>query len=210
MSAERRFKKMNKIITISRQFGSGGGEIGKRLAAELNIPFYDKSIINIAAKDSGFSEDILEYSEEMPINSLLYSIATGNGIGGIGLTGLPLGDKLFLAQFDAIKKIASEGPCVIIGRCSDYVLNDFDNVINVFIHADYENRVERIAQTHSLTKEEAGKKIDKVDKRRAAYYYHYTLEKWGSATRYDLCVNSATLGIDGTTETIKRFVDACK
>ena len=146
---------MNKIITISRQFGSGGGEIGKKLAEELNIPFYDKSIINIAAKDSGFSEDILEYSEEMPINSLLYSIATGNGIGGIGLTGLPLGDKLFLAQFDAIKKIAAEGPCVLIGRCADYVLNDMDNVINIFIHADIDNRIERIAKTHSLSEEEA-------------------------------------------------------
>lgn len=201
---------MNKIITISRQFGSGGGEIGKKLAEELNLPFYDKNIINIAAKDSGFSEDILEYSEEMPINSLLYSIATGNGIGGIGLAGLPLGDKLFLAQFDAIKKIASEGPCVIIGRCADYVLNDLDNVINIFIHADFEKRRERIAKTHSLTDEEAKKKIDKVDKRRAAYYYHYTLEKWGTATRYDLCINSSALGIDGTTAAIKRFIEAYK
>lgn len=201
---------MNKIITISRQFGSGGGEIGKKLAEELNLPFYDKNIINIAAKDSGFSEDILEYSEEMPINSLLYSIATGSGIGGIGLAGLPLGDKLFLAQFDAIKKIASEGPCVIIGRCADYVLNDLDNVINIFIHADFEKRRERIAKTHSLTDEEAKKKIDKVDKRRAAYYYHYTLEKWGTATRYDLCINSSALGIDGTTAAIKRFIEAYK
>ena len=201
---------MSKIITISRQFGSGGGEIGKKLATDLNIPFYDKSIINIAAKDSGFSEDILEYSEEMPINSLLYSIATGNGIGGIGLTGLPLGDKLFLAQFDAIKKIAAEGPCVLIGRCADYVLNDMDNVINIFIHADIDKRIERISRTHSLSAEEAKKKIDKVDKRRAAYYYHYTLEKWGTVTRYDLCINSSTLGVEKTAAAIKHFIVACE
>ena len=198
---------MKNIITISRQFGSGGAEIGKKLAEALGVPFYDKSVINTAAKDSGFSEDVLEYSEEMPINSLLYSIATGGAMGGIGLTGLPLGDKLFLAQFDAVKKLAANGPCVIIGRCSDYVLKDMDNVLNIFIYGDAEKRIERICETHSLSHDEAKKKMEKMDKRRSAYYYHYTLEKWGITAKYDLCINSSVLGIDGTAEVIRRFIE---
>ncbi len=199
---------VNKIITISRQFGSGGGYIGKLLSEKLGLPLYDKKVLDIAAKDSGFSEEVLEYSEEMPITSLLYSIATGVGIhtASMGLQGLPLGDKLFLAQFDAIKKIAKEGPCIIVGRCSDYVLRDEPNCLNIFVHADMDARVERIMREHSMDEEEAKQKIAKIDKRRAGYYNHYTSEKWGVAERYDLTVNSSTLGIEKTADLIRDFI----
>ncbi len=199
---------VSKIITISRQFGSGGGYIGKLLSEQLGLPLYDKKVLDIAAKDSGFSEEVLEYSEEMPITSLLYSIATGMGIhnASMGLQGLPLGDKLFLAQFDAIKKIAKEGPCVIVGRCSDYVLRDEANCINIFIHSDMDFRIDRIMREHSLSEEEAKQKITKIDKRRAGYYNHYTSEKWGVAERYDLTVNSSALGLEKTASLIKDFI----
>ncbi len=198
----------NKIITISRQFGSGGGYIGKQLSERLGIPLYDKQVLSVAAKDSGFSEEVLEYSEEMPVTSLLYSIAAGAGIhsGTMGLHSLPLGDKLFLAQFDAIKKLAQQGPCIFIGRCSDYILREEPNCINIFIHGDMDKRIERIAKEHSLTPAEAKQKITKIDKRRASYYSHYTSEKWGVAGRYDMTVNSSTLGIDKTVKLIENFI----
>lgn len=202
----------NTIITIGRQYGSGGHDIGKQLAEELNVPFYDKALLERAAKDSGLCQEIFENHDEKPTNSFLYSLVMDTyslGYTTSSFSEMPLNHKIFLAQFDAIKNIAKEGPCVIVGRCADYALADFPNVVNVFLHADMQDRIVRIARRHDLTDAKAKDLIIKTDKRRASYYNYYTSKKWGDAAGYDLSLNTATLGIDGTIHMIREFM-ACK
>ena len=199
----------NTIITIGRQYGSGGHDIGKQLAEELNVPFYDKALLERAAKDSGLCQEIFENHDEKPTNSFLYSLVMDTyslGYTTSSFSEMPLNHKIFLAQFDAIKNIAKEGPCVIVGRCADYALADFPNVVNVFQHADMQDRVVRIARRHDLTDAKAKDLIVKTDKRRASYYNYYTSKKWGDAAGYDLSLNTATLGIDGTIHMIREFM----
>ena len=199
----------NTIITIGRQYGSGGHDIGKQLAEELNVPFYDKALLERAAKDSGLCQEIFENHDEKPTNSFLYSLVMDTyslGYTTSSFSEMPLNHKIFLAQFDAIKNIAKEGPCVIVGRCADYALADFPNVVNVFLHADMQDRVVRIARRHDLTDAKAKDLIVKTDKRRASYYNYYTSKKWGDAAGYDLSLNTATLGIDGTIHMIREFM----
>ena len=199
----------NTIITIGRQYGSGGHDIGKQLAEELNVPFYDKALLERAAKDSGLCQEIFENHDENPTNSFLYSLVMDTyslGYTTSSFSEMPLNHKIFLAQFDAIKNIAKEGPCVIVGRCADYALADFPNVVNVFLHADLQDRIVRIARRHDLTDAKAKDLIIKTDKRRASYYNYYTSKKWGDAAGYDLSLNTATLGIDGTIHMIREFV----
>ena len=199
----------NTIITIGRQYGRGGHDIGKQLAEELNVPFYDKALLERAAKDSGLCQEIFENHDEKPTNSFLYSLVMDTyslGYTTSSFSEMPLNHKIFLAQFDAIKNIAKEGPCVIVGRCADYALADFPNVVNVFLHADLQDRIVRIARRHDLTDAKAKDLIIKTDKRRASYYNYYTSKKWGDAAGYDLSLNTATLGIDGTIHMIREFV----
>lgn len=199
----------NTIITIGRQYGSGGHDIGKQLAEELNIPFYDKALLERAAKDSGLCQEIFENHDERPTNSFLYSLVMDTyslGYTTSSFSEMPLNHKIFLAQFDAIKNIAKEGPCVIVGRCADYALAEFPNVVNVFLHADLQDRIVRIARRHDLTDAKAKDLIIKTDKRRASYYNYYTSKKWGEAAGYDLSLNTATLGIEGTIHMIREFV----
>lgn len=199
----------NTIITIGRQYGSGGHDIGKQLAEELNVPFYDKALLERAAKDSGLCQEIFENHDEKPTNSFLYSLVMDTyslGYTTSSFSEMPLNHKIFLAQFDAIKNIAKEGPCVIVGRCADYALAEFPNVVNVFLHADLQDRIVRIARRHDLTNAKAKDLIIKTDKRRASYYNYYTSKKWGDAAGYDLSLNTATLGIDGTIHMIREFV----
>ena len=199
----------NTIITIGRQYGSGGHDIGKQLAEELHIPFYDKALLERAAKDSGLCQEIFENHDEKPTNSFLYSLVMDTyslGYNSSSFTEMPLNHKIFLAQFDAIKNIAKEGSCVIVGRCADYALADFPNVVNIFLHADLQSRIVRIARRHALTDAKAKDLIIKTDKRRASYYNYYTSKKWGEAAGYDLSLNTATLGIDGTIHMIREFV----
>ena len=199
----------NTIITIGRQYGSGGHDIGKQLAEELNVPFYDKALLERAAKDSGLCQEIFENHDEKPTNSFLYSLVMDTyslGYTTSSFSEMPLNHKIFLAQFDAIKNIAKEGPCVIVGRCADYALADFPNVVNVFLHADMQDRVVRIARRHDLTDAKAKDLIVKTDKRRASYYNYYTSKKGGDAAGYDLSLNTATLGIDGTIHMIREFM----
>lgn len=199
----------NTIITIARQYGSGGHDVGKKLAEELKIPFYDKELLERAAKDSGFCQEIFENYDEKPTNSFLYSLVMDTyslGYSTSAFAEMPLNHKIFLAQFNAIKDIAKEGPCVIVGRCADYALADFPNVVNVYLYADMQSRIARIARRHDVTDAKAKDLIQKTDKSRASYYNYYTNKKWGEATGYDLCLNTASLGIDGTIHMIKEFV----
>ena len=198
----------NTIITIARQYGSGGHDVGKKLAEELNIPFYDKELLERAAKDSGFCQEIFENYDEKPTNSFLYSLVMDTysmGYSSAAFAEMPLNHKIFLAQFNAIKDIAKEGPCVIVGRCADYALADFPNVVNVYLYADMKDRIARIARRHDLADAKAKDMIQKTDKSRASYYNYYTNKKWGEATGYDLCLNTGTLGIDGTIHMIREF-----
>ena len=199
----------NTIITIARQYGSGGHDIGEKLAEELKIPFYDKELLERAAKDSGFCQEIFENYDEKPTNSFLYSLVMDTysmGHSTAAFAEMPLNHKIFLAQFNAIKDIAKEGPCVIVGRCADYALADFQNVVNVYLYADMQSRIARIARRHDVTDAKAKDLIQKTDKGRASYYNYYTNKKWGEATGYDLCLNTASLGIDGSIHMIREFV----
>jgi cytidylate kinase len=201
---------MNRIITISRQYGSGGREIGKKLAEKLKIPFYDNEIITRAAKESGFSETAFENAENKATNSLLYSLAMGmNAYGNqdIGFTHLSLDDQLYLVQSDVIRKVAAEGPCVIVGRCADYVLRDLDQVVNLFIWADLSARVKRAVELYHLNPDKAEEEILKSDKRRANYYNYHASEKWGRAENYHLSLRSDYVGIDNTVDCILRFLE---
>ncbi len=201
---------MNKIITISRQFGSGGREIGEKLAEKLGIPFYDKELITRAAKESGFAESAFENAEKKATNSLLYSIAMGmNAYGNqeIGFTHLSLDDQIYLAQSSVIQKVAKEGPCVIVGRCADYILRDYKNVINIFIWADLKFRKDRAVSLYQLPENKAEEEITKIDKRRANYYNYHASEKWGRAENYHLSVKSDYVGIDNAVKLIAGFLE---
>ena len=197
------------IITIGRQYGSAGYEIGKQLAKELDVQIYDKEMLKRAAKESGMCEEIFETHDEKPTSSFLYSLLMDTyslGCAPSRYTEMPINHKVFLAQFDAIKKIASEAPCVLVGRCADYALEEFDNVINVFIYADMEPRIRRIAQKYNLSNAKAKDIINKTDKKRASYYNYYTNKEWGNAKGYDLCLNSGKLGVDGTVRAILDYI----
>lgn len=201
---------MSKVITISRQYGSGGREIGKKLAASLGIPFYDNELIARAVKESGFAAAAFENAEKKATNSLLYSIAMGlNAYGSqeIGFTHLSLDDRIYLAQSDVIRKIAQEGPCVIVGRCADYVLKDMPNVVNVFIWADMEFRKKRSIELDHLPVDKAEEEIRRIDKRRANYYNYHANEKWGKAENYHISLRSDYIGIDNCMESIKYYIE---
>ena len=195
--------KKNFVITIGRQYGSGGRNIGQKLAQALQIPCYDKELLTIAAKESGFSEEILRTMDEKPTGSFLYSLVAGT----YGGSQLPLNHKLFLAQFEAIRNIASKNSCVIIGRCADYALEDYDvNCISVFIHGDLKKRVEYAVKEYGIAAEKAEDTVCKTDKQRASYYGFYAGKKWGAIDHYDIALDSSRLGIDTTVALIKQCV----
>lgn len=198
------------IITIGRQYGSGGREIGATIAHDLGVKLYDKDMLKRAAKESGLCEELFATHDEKPTNSFLYSLVMDTyslGYSSGAFADMPINHKVFLAQFDAIKKIASEEPCVMVGRCADYALEGFDNVVNVFIYADLETRIRRIARIYDLTDAKAKDIIIKTDKKRASYYNYYTNKTWGDAKSYDLCINSAKLGVGGTAKAIIDYVN---
>ena len=193
------------VITIGREFGSGGHEIGMKLAEKLGIKCYDKELLELAAKESGLCEELFASQDEKPTNSFLYSLVMDTysfGYSSAGFTDMPMNHKIFLAQFEAIKKLASEGPCVMVGRCADYALADNPNCFSVFVHANLDWRINRIAQKYNKNAKEAKDMINKTDKSRSSYYNYYTNKKWGSADSYNLCLDSSKLGIDGTAKAI--------
>lgn len=198
------------IITIGRQFGSGGREIGKALAESLGIPFYDKELISLAAKESGMDAEVFKNVDERATNSLLYSLSMGlysfgNNFSATG--DLPVNDRLYILQHQIIKKLADEGPCVIVGRCADYVLKDRDDCINIFIHADMDYRKQRAIDIHGVAKNRAEQIVNKTDKIRANYYSFYSGQKWGYAQNYDLCLDSSKLSADKAVKLIRSYID---
>ena len=201
---------MNTIITIGRQFGSAGREIGEKLAAHFGIPCFDKELLTRAAKESGFCEEMIQNHDERPTNSFLYNLVMDTysfGYNASSFVDMPISHKVFLAQFDTVKKIADEGACVIVGRCADYALSEYKNVINLFIYGDEECRVKRIMEKYSLTADKAREMINKKDKQRQSYYNYYSSTKWGRADSYDLCINSSVLGVDGTVKLIIQYIE---
>ena len=200
---------MKKVITIGRQYGSGGREIGKKLAERYDIPFYDNELITRAAKESGFAEETFERAEEKATNSLLYSLAMGINVYGnqdFGFSGLSLDDRIFLAQSDVIRKVAEEGPCVIVGRCADYVLREREDVFNIFVRASMEFRLKRAIQEYGVEEKKAADFILKNDKRRGNYYSYHVGEKWTNLNNYDMVICSSSMGIDNSIDCICAYL----
>ncbi len=201
---------MKTVITIGRQFGSGGREIGEKLSKAYGISYYDRELLARAAKESGFCEEILQNHDERPTNSFLYNLVIDTysfGYNSSSFVDMPISQKVFLAQFDTIKKVADEGPCVIVGRCADYALEGRDNVLNLFIYADDDYKIRRVMDIYDLDENKARDMINKKDKQRQSYYNYYTNRKWGKADTYDLCINSSVLGVDGSVKLIKQFIE---
>ena len=198
------------VITIGRQFGSGGSEVGYRLAQEMGIPYYDKDLIVKAAKESGINEHVFAQEDEKATGSFLYSLvlaphaAVANYL---NWSEESVNERIFKAQANYIRKVADQSSCVIVGRCADYALEEYPNVLSVFIRADMKDRIRRIAKLYDLTDAKAKDKIIKIDKQRASYYNYYTSKKWGDVASYDLCLNSSVFGINGTVEMLKRAIE---
>ncbi len=199
----------NHIYTIGREFGSGGKDIGIALAKRLGIKCYDKELLDEAAKESGFCAEIFENHDEKPTSSFLYSLVMDTysfgGYSSAPFLDMPLNHKVFLAQFDTIKKIADKESCVIVGRCADYALADNPNCINIFIHASLDFRSEKISKKMDMSVNKARDLIQKNDKRRASYYNYYTSKKWGDSRGYDLTLDSGRIGVEGCVDMILAF-----
>ncbi len=198
-----------KIITIGRQFGSGGRAIGKGIAEKLNIPFYDKELLKEAAKHSGVCEELLHQLDEKPSKSLLYSIVMDPYAFAYNAPSynMNLNQQAFKATFDTIKRIADEGSCVIVGRCSDYILRDNDRMVSAFIYSPKEVRIKNVMSRYDLTESKAKAQIDKEDKGRASYYNYYTSKKWGAMESYDICFNSSLLSQEDSVDYLVSLIN---
>lgn len=189
------------VITISRQYGSGGRYVGKKLAEALDIPYYDSELINLAAEESGFDKKIFEDADKSASNSLLFSLSMYGG--QLGNYQMPLTDRVYLIQSDILRKVASQGPCVIVGRCADYVLQENENCMSVFLRAPKDARIRRCVKYYGQTKSEAEENINLIDKRRSVYYSHFTGGKWGASDTYGIILNTEDFGIEGCVELLK-------
>ena len=201
----------NIIVTIARQVGSGGREVGELLAMELGYEYHDKSLISLAAEKSGISHEVLKNTDEKATPSFLYSLAMG-GMGMVPFShgmpyDTPVNDRLFVLQSGIIEELAKANSCVFIGRCADFVLRDYPNVIRVFIYADPEKRAEVISKRNNISLNEAKNLAVKLDKKRANYYGYYTSKKWGRSENYDLMIDTTKIGITGAVRLIKKYVE---
>lgn len=195
---------MKRIITISREFGSGGRAIGRIIAEQLGIPFYDKELLTVAAEKSNIHIDVAKDADETAKTGFANAIT-----GALGQDGLGVNDRLFVQQSNLIKEIAETTGGVIVGRCADYILRDRDDVLKVFIHGDMENKIKRIMITEKVDEEEAKKLIEKTDKTRQAYYNHYSDTKWGAIDAFDISINSQ-IGIIQTAKVILTYLEQYK
>ena len=200
--------KHNLVITIGRESGSAGRHIGQLLANDLGVKCYDKELLTLAAKHSGLCEELFKSHDEKPTNSFLYSLIMDSysvGYSGGGYLDMPLNQKVFLAQFDAIKKLAEEESCVIVGRCADYALADYPGMVSVFICGNEEDKIRHLMERHNVDEAKAKDIMIKTDKRRASYYNYYSSKRWGSCKSYDMCISSSAVGYDGAVDIIKEF-----
>lgn len=203
--------KDNVIVTIARQYGSGGREVGELLAKEYNLAFHDKSLIELAAQKSGIDLEVLKKADEDVTPSFLYSIAVGNfDMYPLSINmspyEMPVNDKLFNLQADIIKEEAEKAPSVFVGRCADYILNGYKKVIKVYIYADIDSRVKRIAEKEGVCENDARVLIYKTDKRRANYYNYYTSLKWGKSENYNLMIDTSAVGTAGAAKIIGEYI----
>jgi hypothetical protein len=195
------------IINVGRQVGAGGQEIGRMLAQDFDAKFYDRELLNLAAKESGFSEKFFKQNDEKKgFLRGLFNVQSPHLTGG-SLYGSNFSqDSLFQFQSDAIRKAAAEDSCVFVGRCADYILRDFENVVNIFITASMDFRVDVVSKVKQLDAEHARKLIEHVESRRAQYYNYYTGKRWGAAESYDLCIDASILGLEETEKLIADFI----
>jgi cytidylate kinase len=196
------------IITISREFGSGGRLIGKRLAEKLGVPYYDKELLDRIAEESGFCREMMEDAEKKAKNSFLYSLMSAMGTGEAGPESLSLNERFFLAQFDTIRKIAEEGSCVIVGRCADYILRGMPEATHVFVYAEEEDKIKRAVEEYGVPESEVKKMMKDTDKARANYYAYHTGRKWGEHVNYNLSIDSGYIGIEDIVELIIKYTDS--
>ena len=202
--------KHNLVITIGRESGSAGRHIGQLLANDLGVKCYDKELLTLAAKHSGLCEELFKSHDEKPTNSFLYSLIMDSysvGYSGGGYLDMPLNQKVFLAQFDAIKKLAEEESCVIVGRCADYALADYPGMVSVFICGNEEDKIRHLMERHNIERSKAKEIMIKTDKRRSRYYNYYSSKRWGDCKSYDLCINSSAVGYEGAVKIIKAFAE---
>ncbi len=199
---------MNKVITIGREFGSGGHEIGFKLAEALGIPYYDKLLVSMVAENGGFAQEYLDEMDEKVDIHIAPFLATRSSY---AVYQQPMSDKIFFRQADIIRSLAKEGPCVIVGRCADYVLEGEENVVRVFLYGNLEDRVNRKENMDiEVAPENMEKHVLSTDRKRAKYYKHYTGKTWGAKENYDLCINTSVTDIDGAVEVIKAFLATLK
>ncbi len=200
---------MKTIVTIGRQYGSGGKEIGRRLAEALGVPFYDDELAEAVVEATNAHPDVVKSADEKATNSFLYSIVASGGLRGINDAvqyEMPINDKVFISQSKYIKEVAKNGGCVIVGRCADYVLDGNENLFRVFLFSDMESKKKRIMHLYSMTEKQAKDAIVKTEKTRKTYYNYYTDRTWGDMASYDLCLNVGKIGIDETIEIIRDYV----
>ena len=196
---------MKTIITIGRQFGSGGKEIGIRVAKELGIPFYDDEFAEGVAEAVNAHPDVVKKVDERATNSLLYTLVSGGGLRGISDViqyEMHINDKVFVGQSNFIKETAKKGPCIFLGRCADYVLDGEENLLRVFLYADMDKKIERIGRLYDLDPKKAKEQIIKIEKQRKTHYNYYTDREWDDLSTYDLCINVGLLGIDNAVDLI--------
>ncbi|WP_294143285.1 cytidylate kinase-like family protein [uncultured Sanguibacteroides sp.] len=196
----------NCVVTIGRQFGSRGKQIGQKLAEKLGIAFYDKELITLASQESGLCKEFFEKADEQNSGSLLHAFAAGFTFGGFQYNDFLSNEKLFQIQSDVIRKLAEEKSCVIVGRCADYILRENKNCVNVFIHAPLDERVKTVMHRENISEHDASELVRKMDKTRPGYYNYYTDKEWGVASSYHLSIDSSLLGIDRSVDFIQGFV----
>jgi len=196
------------VINIGRQLGSGGRQIGEKLASQFGIAFYDKELIQLASKESGLGKEFFENADEKKSHSIIGGLLglRTNINNEVYVNNYLSNETFFKIQSDIIRGLAQEKSCVFVGRCADYILRDHPRCINVFITADTHDRLKRVAQDKSITLEKAQEVIEKMDKKRSEYYNYFSNKTWGVAESYHLCINSSVLGIDGTVDFISEFI----